>query len=74
MTLSTSLSAGLQGIQAGVQRVNIAGGRIAAQATDAEMLARNAVEQISGRHQVGLSAKVVKAADEMLGTLVDLKV
>lgn len=73
MSISTSLSMGLQSIQAGMQRVNIAGGRIAAQAPDAEVLATNAVEQMSGRHQVGLSAQVVKTADQMLGTLIDLK-
>ena len=64
---------GLRGIQAGMQRVNIAGGRIAVNATDAEVLATNAVEQMSGRHQVGLSAQVVKTADAILGTLIDLK-
>ena len=47
--------------------------RIAAQAPDAEVLATNAVEQMSGRHQVGLSAQVVKTADQMLGILIDLK-
>jgi len=55
-----------------MQRVNIAGGRIAVNAADAEVLATNAVEQISGRHQVGLSAQVVKTADQMLGTLIEL--
>ena len=64
---------GLRGIQVGMQRVNIADGRIAAQAPDAEVLAINAVEQMSGRHQVGLSAQVVKTADQMLGILIDLK-
>lgn len=73
MTLSTSLSMGLQGIQAGMQRVSIAGSRIAVNAADAEVLATNAVEQISGRHQVGLSVQVVRTADQMLGTLIDLK-
>ena len=73
MTISSSLSAGLQGIQAGMQQVNLAGGRIAAQAVDAEVLATNAVEQMSGRHQLELSAQVVKTADQMLGTLIDLK-
>ncbi len=72
-TISTTLSMGLQGIQAGMQRVSIAGGRIAAHAADAEVLATNAVEQMSGRHQVGFSAQVVKTADQMLGTLIDLK-
>lgn len=73
MTISTSLSIGLQGIQAGMQRVNIAGSRIAVHVADAEVLAANAVEQVSGRHQVGLSAQIVRTADQMLGTLIDLK-
>ncbi len=73
MTISISLSAGLQGIQAGMQRVNIAGSRIATSVVDPEILATNAVNQMSGRHQVGLSAQVVKTADQMLGTLIDLK-
>ncbi len=73
MTISISLSAGLQGIQAGMQRVNIAGSRIATSAADPEILATNAVDQMSGRHQVGLSAQVVRTADQMLGTLIDLK-
>jgi hypothetical protein len=73
MTISSSLSAGLQGIQAGMQRVNLAGSRITVHAADAEVLATNAVEQMSGRHQVSMSAQVVKAADQMLGTLIDLK-
>ncbi len=73
MSISTSLSVGLQGIQAGMQRVNLAGGRIAAQTVDAEVFATSAVEQMSGRHQVGISAQVVKTADQMLGTLIDLK-
>ncbi len=73
MTISSSLSAGLQGIQAGMQRVNFAGSRIAAQTVDAEVLAANTVEQMSGRHQVELSAQVLKTAYQMLGTLIDLK-
>jgi hypothetical protein len=73
MTISNSLSTGLQGIQAGMQRVNLAGGRIAVHAADTEVLATNAVEQMSGRHQVGLAAQVVKVADEMLGSLIDIK-
>ena len=64
---------GLQGIQAGMQRVSIAGSRIAVNAADAEVLATNSVEQMSGRHQVGMSAQVVKTSDQMLGTLIDLK-
>lgn len=73
MTISTTLSMGLQGIQTGMQRVNIAGSRIAASAVDAETLATNAVEQMSGSHQVGFSAQVVKTADQILGTLIDLR-
>lgn len=73
MTISTTLSMGLQGIQTGMHRVNIAGSRIAAQASDSEVLATNAVEQMSGSHQVGFSAQVVKTADQILGALIDLK-
>lgn len=73
MTITSSLSAGLQGIQAGMQRVNLAGGRIAAGTIDADVLATQAVEQLSGRHQVGLSVQVVKTADALLGTLIDLR-
>ncbi len=73
MTITSALSNGLQGIQAGIQRVNLAGGRIASPTVDPEVFAASAVEQMSGRHQVGISAQVVKAADQMLGTLIDLK-
>lgn len=73
MTITSALSTGLQGIQAGMQRVNIAGSRIAASAVEADVLATRAVEQMAGHHQVGLSAQVVKTADQMLGTLIDLK-
>lgn len=73
MTITSALSTGLQGIQTGMQRVNIAGSRIATSAVDPEVLATNAVEQMSGHHQVGMSAQVVKTADAMLGTLIDLK-
>ena len=37
------------------------------------LLAANTVEQMMGRRQVDLSTQVVKAADQMLGTLIDLK-
>lgn len=73
MTISNALSAGLQGIQAGIQRANIAGGHIAAHAGDADALAMSSVEQLSGRRQVELSAQVVKATDQMLGTLIDIR-
>lgn len=76
MTISNALSAGLQGIQAGIQRANIAGGHIAAHAGDAgdaDALAMGSVEQLSGRRQVELSAQVVKATDQMLGTLIDIR-
>ncbi len=73
MTISTALSMGLQGIQAGMNRVSIAGSRIAASSPAPEVFATNVVEQMSGSHQVGFSAQVVKTADQMLGTLIDLK-
>ena len=73
MTVSLALLAGLKGTQAGMQGENIAGSRIATSAVDPEILPTNGVDQMSGRHQVGLSAQVVKTADQMLGTLIDLK-
>jgi hypothetical protein len=72
MTIITTLSMGLQGIEAGMQRVNIAGGRVAVHSANAEVLAESTVAQLSGRHQVTLAAQVVKTADQMLGTLIDL--
>lgn len=72
MTITSTLSYGLQGIQTGMQRVNSAGSRVPTAAIDTENLAIRAVEQMSGRHQVDLSAHIVKTADQMLGTLIDL--
>jgi hypothetical protein len=39
----------------------------------AGVLAMNALEELSGCHQIELSAQVAKATDEILGTLIDIK-
>ncbi|GAB1393251.1 hypothetical protein MASR1M60_14140 [Rhodocyclaceae bacterium] len=74
MTISTAISNGLAGVQTGMNRVAIAGSRIAMNVTDTSALATNVVEQMQGQHQVGMSANVIKAADEMLGSIIDVRV
>jgi hypothetical protein len=73
MTISTAISNSLVGIQSGMNRVAIAGSRIGFNGTDASALATNVVEQIEGKHQVDMSANVIKAADEMLGSIIDVR-
>jgi hypothetical protein len=73
MSINSVISASLSGIQAGVNRVAIAGSRIAMNASDAADLATNVVDQMSGAHQVKMSANVIKAADEMLGSIIDVR-
>lgn len=73
MSINSVFSSGLQGVQAGMNRVNQAGGRIAIGPVDAGELAQPMVDLKIGEHQVGMSANVIKAADEMIGTLIDIK-
>jgi hypothetical protein len=73
MTISTAISAGLAGVQTGMNRVAIAGSRVAVSIGDASALAASVVEQIEGKHQVDMSANVIKAADEMLGSIIDVR-
>lgn len=75
MSIASIFSAGLQGVQAGASQVDRAGGRIArmAGATDSSDVAAALVELKVGELQVKASAKVIKAADELLGSLIDIK-
>ena len=80
------LSVGLQGIQAGVASANQAARDIAA-ATTVEFpqdpatattdstvdITTAAVALKASEHQVAASAAVIRTADEMIGTLVDIK-
>lgn len=73
MSISTVISTGLAGIQVGINRVGIAGSRIGMNAVEADTLATSLVEQIDGQIQVKASSNVIKAADAMLGTLIDIQ-
>lgn len=70
---SSVLSSGIQGLQAGIGRANQAAGQIARAGTSADGgdLATSLVDLKSSEQQVSASAKVIKTADDMLGTLID---
>lgn len=73
MSISTTISTSLAGVQAGINRTAIAGSRISMNASDVSAFAKNMVEQMEGAHQVKMSANVIKAADEMLGAIIDVR-
>lgn len=69
------LSVGMQGIQTGFNLASQAGGQILGVTTGASNgdLATPLVNLQVSEIQVKASADVVKAGDEMLGTLIDIK-
>jgi flagellar hook protein FlgE len=80
MTIN-ALDSGLLGLQRGFQTATTASGNIARQTSGSEAndvsgagadLAQELVSQRVGQQQTEASAQVVKAADETLGTLIDL--
>ena len=75
MAISSITSAGLQGVQAGIGRVNQAGGQIARAGSTADTgnLSTPIVNLNVGEIQVKASANVIKTGDQMLGTLIDIK-
>lgn len=77
--LGGALSAGLAGIQKGEQQVTQAAQEVVSATTDrpatpTQDVAKALVEEKEGQRQVQASAKVVEAADETIGSLVDIKV
>ncbi|WP_202594549.1 flagellar biosynthesis protein FlgE [Reinekea blandensis] len=73
------MNSGVQGIQRGYDMLNrsadqIAKANIPPEQGGPEELYTPMTEQISGKVQVQASAKVVEAASETLGTLIDIKV
>jgi len=68
--------AGLQGLRDGLGRAQAAASRVVASAAggDADQLAGAIVELQAAKLQAGASAKVVRAADDTLGTLLDVMV
>lgn len=67
------LSTGVQGIQAGFGRANEAAATIARGGDASGDLAAPIVELKASAIQVKASAAVVKSADDMIGTLIDIK-
>lgn len=69
-----AFAAGLSSVQSGQQRVDQAGARIASGSNGAsEALADHLVDLRRGQHEVEAGAKVIQAADETLGTLIDIR-
>lgn len=66
-----AIGQGLQGIAAGFDRLDRAAARIAKDG-DSQDLVANIVDLMQAKHQVRTSLAVVKSADEMTGTILDL--
>jgi hypothetical protein len=67
------LSIGNQGIQAGFNRANEAASAIARGGDESGDLTAPLVDLKASELQVKASAAVVKSADDMIGTLIDIK-
>ena len=59
------------GINAGFDRLDRAAGRIARDGADGD-LARNTVDQMQSAHEVRANIAVVRTADEMIASLLDV--
>jgi len=75
MSVTSVLSTGVQGVQAGMNRANQAAGDIARFGTTEQNgdLATPLVDLKVSEQQVKASAAVIKSADEMMGTLIDIR-
>jgi hypothetical protein len=75
MSLISMISTGLAGINAGQSRVDRASGQIAHFETynDSTAVAEAMVAMREGEFQVKFGADVVKVADELLGTVINIK-
>jgi len=62
-----------QGIDDGVRAFDAAAQAVAADGTRGEVSARHRVDAIVARDQVALAARLVTTADQMLGTLLDVR-
>jgi hypothetical protein len=67
----TALDSGMRGISAGFERLDTAAARIARDGAGGD-LAGNMVDVLKARHQVRASVAVIRAADETIGTLIDV--
>jgi hypothetical protein len=73
MSIGSVLATGRQGIQAGINRTAIAAGRIAGGITEDPNAASTMLSLNQGAIETKASATIVKTADEMLGSLIDIR-
>jgi hypothetical protein len=75
MSLHSMIASGLSGIQTGQSKVDLASGKIAQFQTyqDGTEVANSMVAMREGELQTKFGADVVKVADELLGTVIDIK-
>ncbi|MHA7879832.1 MAG: hypothetical protein ACX931_08585 [Saccharospirillum sp.] len=77
--INSALSAGIAGVQTGMNTLTrsgqeIARGNVPPEQGGPDNLIEPMVQQIYGKNQVEASARVIDVANETLGTLIDLKV
>lgn len=70
MSINSILATGMQTMQAGTNRAAIAGARLNVEDGD---LAKQMVAMRQGEIEVKAAANVVKTADQILGTIIDIK-
>ena len=75
MSISSVLSSGLQGVQAGFGRANQAAGQMARAGAnlDGGDLAGSLVDLKISEIQVKASVSAIKTGDQLLGSLIDIK-
>ncbi len=77
--IGSVMNTGIIGVQRGNEMLNrsadqIAKANIPPEQGGPEELYSPLTDQISGKHQVQASAKVIQAASDTLGTIIDIKV
>lgn len=69
MSVSSIFNSGLQSMQTSINRTAIAGSGLNIESSD---MASNMVAMRQGEIDAKMAANVIKTADELLGTLIDL--
>ena len=73
MSIASIFSSAAQGVQAGINRTANSAGRIAQGISNDPDAAATMLGLNQGANDTRASLSVIKSADEMLGTLIDLK-
>ena len=77
MSLGSVLNNGVSGVQSGFNTLTKAADKVAKVAqseSPTEDLTQSAVNLVQGKLQVQAASKVIAAADEALGSIIDIKV